>query len=296
LRANDVENLSGLSKTCVAQPDIVAYYESKTRALLERYGPGPRVHYHVGLVDPEDLLNISAEPLRERLVASQERLLRYAAEVWHVRNAAFEDVLDVGCGLGGGAIFWAQEFGARVTAITIARSHLDYVATFAEQAGVRSLVQPLLCDALEVPGKECFDAAVAIDSSSSFSRWAWFPRLVDVLRPGGSVFIADCFLEKNGYRNRFNHHWCAQIGSIGEYIAAAQSAGMRCELTDDISGRTVHFWSITLELMEREITTKRLGNAEILKIQKSIAVHKMLRRGLIDGGLRYALMSFSKPF
>jgi tocopherol O-methyltransferase len=275
-------------------PEIVAYYESKTRAVLERYGPGPRVHYHVGLVDSEDLLDTSAEPLREKLVASQERMLRYAAEVWRVRYIAFEDVLDVGCGLGGGAIFWAQEFGARVTAITIAPSHLAYVTTFAEQAGVKSQVRPLLCDALEVPGKECFDVAVAVDSSSSFSRWAWFRRLADLVRPGGSVLVADCFLGQNSYPEAFNRHWHAQIGTIGEYIAAAEAAGLRCELTDDISGRTVQFWSMTLELMQRELALKTLGDPQVLKIKKSIAVHKMVRRGLIEGGFRYALMSFSK--
>ena len=31
--------------------DIVAYFESKTKPILERYGPGPRVHYHTGLID-----------------------------------------------------------------------------------------------------------------------------------------------------------------------------------------------------------------------------------------------------
>jgi tocopherol O-methyltransferase len=276
-------------------PDIVAYYESKTRAVLERYGPGPRVHYHVGLVDSEDLLNIPAERLREKLVASQERMLRHAAEVWRVRYIPFEDVLDVGCGLGGGAIFWAQEFGAHVTAVTIAPSHVAYVATFAEQAGVKSRVRPLLCDALEVPGKECFDVAVAIDSSSSFTRWAWFRRLAELLRPGGRVFVADCFLGQTGYQDTFNRHWRAQIGTIGEYIAAADAAGMRCDLTDDISARTVQFWSMTIEMLQCEIATEKLGNPQLLKIKESIALHEILRRGLVEGGFRYALMSFSKP-
>jgi tocopherol O-methyltransferase len=244
-------------------PDIVAYYESKTRAVLERYGPGPRVHYHVGLVDSEDLLNIPAERLREKLVASQERMLRHAAEVWRVRYIPFEDVLDVGCGLGGGAIFWAQEFGAHVTAVTIAPSHVAYV--------------------------------VAIDSSSSFTRWAWFRRLAELLRPGGRVFVADCFLGQTGYQDTFNRHWRAQIGTIGEYIAAADAAGMRCDLTDDISARTVQFWSMTIEMLQCEIATEKLGNPQLLKIKESIAVHEILRRGLVEGGFRYALMSFSKP-
>ncbi len=274
--------------------DIVPFYESKTRAVLERYGPGPRVHYHVGLVDSAEPSNESAQSLRQKLVAAQERMLHYAAEIWRIRSIPFEDVLDVGCGLGGGAIFWSQEFGAHVTAITVAPSHLIWVARFAEQAGVKSRVQPLLCDALEVPGEGCFDVAIAVDSSSSFSRIGWFRRLAALLRPGGHAFVADCFLEQSAYEEAFNRHWCAQIGTIAEYTSAAREAGMRKELTDDISHRTVQFWTMTLALMQAEARVKKLSDSETVKFEESFAVHTMVRRGLAEGGLRYALMSFSK--
>lgn len=29
--------------------DIVGYFEGKTQSILNRYGPGPLVHYHTGL-------------------------------------------------------------------------------------------------------------------------------------------------------------------------------------------------------------------------------------------------------
>ena len=85
--------------------DIVGYYDSKTQAILRRYGPGPRVHYHTGLVDEPPRLDLSIEELRLRLVAAQERMLYHAASVWDASSALCGDVLDVGCGLGGGAIF-----------------------------------------------------------------------------------------------------------------------------------------------------------------------------------------------
>ena len=97
---------------------LVAHYQRKTRAILERYGPGPRVHYHTGLADEPALPGSSVEGLRQSLVAAQERLLYHAAGIWDAASTLSGDVLDVGCGLGGGAIFWAQEFGAQVTAVT----------------------------------------------------------------------------------------------------------------------------------------------------------------------------------
>jgi tocopherol O-methyltransferase len=274
---------------------IATYYYAKTRSILERYGPGPRVHYHTGLVDdlttPPDL---SAEKLRQRLVAAQERMLYHAANVWDASSTLCGDVLDVGCGLGGGSIFWAQEFGARVTAVTCVASHVDLVERFASLAGVESRVQPVLCDALAVPGESCFDAAVAVDSSCHLIRREWFARLASLLRPGGRVHIADCFLGRPEYEGPFNSHWHTRIGTIAEYLAAARDAGLRLESVQDISRRTEHFWTTTVALMEAEAREKLLGPAEIARREASMRAHNLVRQGLVDEGLKYALMSFSK--
>jgi tocopherol O-methyltransferase len=278
----------------VSIQELVAYYEGKTQAILQRYGPGPRVHYHTGLVDESQLLSASAQVLRQNLIAAQERMLRHAASVWRAYPTLCGDILDVGCGLGGGAIFWAQEFGARVTAVTIAPSHVDWIKRFAAQAGVALQVRPLVCDALEVPGESCFDAAVAVDSSSSFPREPWFRRIAMLLRPGGHVFIMDCFLQRSEYAEPFNRHWYARIGTITEYLAAAREAGLREELIEDISHRTEHFWTLTLALMQAEAQEKRLSPVEATKLEASLRVHTLVRQGLAEGGLRYALLSFSK--
>ena len=57
--------------------------------------------------------------------------------VWDASESLTGEILDVGCGLGGGSIFWAQEFGARVTAVTCVPFHAGHVARFAVEAGVR---------------------------------------------------------------------------------------------------------------------------------------------------------------
>jgi cyclopropane fatty-acyl-phospholipid synthase-like methyltransferase len=204
------------------------------------------------------------------------------------------DVLDVGCGLGGGAIFWAQEFGAQVTAVTCVPSHVGLVARFASQAGVKSQVRALLCDALEVPGANRFDAAVAIDSSGYLDRNAWFRRLASLLRPGGRVFIIDCFLGRPEYEDPFNLYWHTSVGTIDEYLTAAREAGLRSDLIDDISHRTEHFWTTTLALIKAEAQESKLNNADKLRHEASLGMHALVRQGLSDGGLSYALMSFSR--
>jgi tocopherol O-methyltransferase len=274
--------------------DLVAYYESKTRGILERYGPGPRVHYHTGIVDDPGLPSSSIQELRQSLVAAQERLLYYAAEVWGASSALCGDVLDVGCGLGGGSIFWAQEFGARVTAVTCVASHIDWVARFAAEAGVGARVWPLFCDALEVPGEDRFDGAVAVDSSGYLPRGPWLQRIASLLRPGGRAFLIDCFLGRPEYEEPFNRYWHTRIGTVEEYLMAAQNAGLRVDGVDDITRRTEHFWTTTIALIEAESRVKRLSSAEAAYRGASVRAHSLVRQGLADQGLRYALMSLCK--
>jgi tocopherol O-methyltransferase len=273
--------------------EVADFYDQKTLTVLRRYGPGPRVHYRTGFVDKPVLMATSAG-LRQQIVASQERVLHRAAQFWGLRHVPFSDVLDAGCGLGGGAIFWAQEFGARVTAATIAPSHVQLVAKFAAQAGVASLVHPILCDALAVPGENCFDAAVALDSSDTFPRAPWFRRLAALLRPHGHVFIYDCFLEQPGYAGPINSHWCAQIGAFDEYVSAAREAGFRLDLFEDVSPRTREFWTLTIALAQAEMREEVLTSSERERLRESLQVHSLVRQGLYDGGLRYALVSFVK--
>jgi tocopherol O-methyltransferase len=274
--------------------EVATYYGSKTAAILRRYGPGPRVHYHTGLVDELESLQDPAEVLRERLVAAQERVLYHAAQVWRAASNLSGEVLDVGCGLGGGAIFWAQEFGAQVTAVTCVPAHAKLVAQFAAGAGVAAHVQPLVCDALAIQGRDYFDAAVAVDSSCHLPRQEWFRRLHALLRPGGRVFISDCFLGRQECAAPFNRYWHAQIGTISEYLAAAQEAGLRPDEIEDLSGRAENFWAITAALIETEAQAAGADAAETARCAASLREHTILRQGLQDQGYIYAQMSFTK--
>jgi tocopherol O-methyltransferase len=274
--------------------EVVAYFGSKTHSILKRYGPGPRVHYHTGIVEDQPPADATIPVLRERLVAGQELMLRHAAEVWDASAHLSGDILDVGCGLGGGSIFWAQEYGARVTALTCVPSHADWVAKFAAEAGVGSQVELLVCDAAEAPGENRFDAAVAVDSSGYLPRLDWFRRMASLLRPGGSVFIIDCFLESPLYAELFDRHWHTRIGTIDDYLVSAREAGLKAGSVFDISRRTEHFWTTTLALIEAESKTDPSCDPMAIRHTQSFKAHSMVREGLAGGGLRYALLSFAK--
>ena len=69
--------------------------------------------------------------------------------------------------------------------------------------------------------------SVAVDASGYLPRRDWLNRMASLLRPGGSVFIIDCFLEDPKYAGLFNSHWHTWIGTLDEYFAAARESGLK---------------------------------------------------------------------
>lgn len=267
---------------------VVAWEEAKTEALVRRYGPGPRVHYHTGLVDAPVPPGLDEAALRERIHAAQESLLGELARA----VGRFPDgghVLDVGCGLGGGALYWAAEHDARVTAITPTPSHVPWVRRFAEAAGVGARVRPLVCDALEVPGRECFDAVVAVDSACYLPRREWFGHVRRLLRPGGVCVVADCFLGRPELAASFDGYWRTRLGPLTEYLSAAHEAGLELELCQELSARVVNFWTLTLDVRARERQLPTLGESAA-SVHISRREHLRLQQALLDGGLQYGFI------
>lgn len=146
---------------------------------------------------------------------------------------------------------------------------MNWVAYFAAQVGVTSRVRTLLCDALEIPGENCFDVAVAVDSCCHVSRKALFQRLAALLRLGGHMFVTDCFLVQPAYEELFNHHWHVRIGTE-EYLTAAREASLYEESVDELSPRVEHFWAMTFALIQAEAQGKKLTLDEAAKLEEAL--------------------------
>lgn len=178
--------------------------------------------------------------------------------------------------------------------MTCVPSYVEWVARFAAQAGVESQVRPLLCDAVEVPGESCFDAAVAMDSCCHMPRGALFQRLAALVRPGGHVFVTGCFLVRPEYEDLFNRHWHVRIGTLEEYLTAAKEAGLREESVTDLSLGVEPFWALTFALIQAEAQAERLNSSEAAKVADALQAHALVQEGLAKGGYRYACSVFPK--
>ncbi|MFC1420757.1 SAM-dependent methyltransferase [Streptacidiphilus cavernicola] len=242
---------------------VPLYYSKKTADIVYKYGPGPRIHFHVGLFDAAAAPNttVSQAVVKQRLVASQERILRHMADSWGVADAPPASLLDVGCGLGGGSIHWAQEYGARVTSLTNTAEHVPLIAEFARRAGVDGRVSPVLGDVHTLGELRRYDAAVAVESSGYMDRTRLFEVMAQALRPGGWFGIQEHFLCRPEWTDFIDGYYKTRLGTLTEYITAARAAGFVLEQDEDVTDRVREFWVQSMAWNAQELERLEAGEA-----------------------------------
>jgi tocopherol O-methyltransferase len=226
------------------ESQVPLYYSRKTADIIHKYGPGPRVHFHVGLFDPGAKLNttVSQTVIKRRIAASQEAIIAHAARTWGAAEAPPGRLLDIGCGVGGGSLYWAMEHGVHVTGLTVAPEHVPVIEEFAQQAGVAGLVHPRHADIHEFTEERGYDAAYANESSGYMDRARLFQVVARALRPGGWFGIQEHFVCRPEWTEFIDGYYKTRLGTLTEYIVAAEAAGFELEQDEDVTDRVAEFW------------------------------------------------------
>lgn len=300
----NLHEVSSSPRTVLGPEDEVSivgqYYDSKTAKLVRKYGPGPRIHYHVGHYPssqtPLRAHDATPEDIRGSIRVHQEGLLRYAAKIWGAEHRLSGKVLDVGCGLGGGSLFWAQEYGADVTAVTNAPEHKPVVEAFARECGVDRQVRALVCDANRLTVDDApYDAAVAIESSGYFNRPQWFERLARVIRPGGSVCIEEVFITRPHGADVWAEYFYCKPATVQDYAVAAKAAGF--ELVDEVdaTAETAPFWEESAAWTQAVLDSDNgLSAVERRQMRISLLANQAQGAEWRAGGLKLGFLRFEK--
>jgi tocopherol O-methyltransferase len=274
---------------------VCGYYRGKTAAIIDRYGPGPRVHYHLGLFGSSRLApRGTAEQVRAEIVLAQERLLERVGAAWGADTVFAGNLLDVGCGLGGGAIYWAQRFPVQVTAVTNVAEHAEVTRDLAAAAGVADRVRPLVADAAQLQPTGHYAAAVAVESSCYMPRPLLFQRVAAVLMSGGVFGVEDVFLAKSAWRAAFDTYWKTTIGTVPQYQQAAAQAGLALEQDLDVTADTSEFWRFSIAWARAKMAEPTVSTADKTRLACSISWHRLFLRGWREGGYRVRILRFRK--
>ncbi|MGW7104328.1 SAM-dependent methyltransferase [Streptomyces sp. NPDC054838] len=274
------------------------YYSGKTKDILQKYGPGPRVHFHVGLFPDTSPphTTVSQGALQQHLRDAQERIVEHAARSWGAYEAPPRRVLDIGCGLGGTSLYWAQEHGATVTGLTVAAEHVPIIRHFAAQAGVGRRVHPVLADVHDLRDARAYDAVYANESSGYTDRKRLFEVVARALRPGGWFGIQEHFVCRSEWLEFIDDYYRTRLGTHAEYLTAAEAAGFELVQDEDVTDPVAEFWVQSMAWNTAELDRLRAGGEPAAwsgeRLQQSTITHSKFFRLWRDHAVETRLMRF----
>ncbi len=104
-----------------------------------------------------------------------------------------QNVLDVGCGIGGPAIRLAKKMNCHVTGITNSHSQVEKARALTEQDNLSAHISFQFADAANMPfNDETFDAAVAMESLGQIpDNQKVLCEISRVLKPGATFIFSD---------------------------------------------------------------------------------------------------------
>lgn len=165
---------------------VEKYYNDSTFFYSHLWGNTKNLAMHMGFWDD------TTKNLHQALINEN----KYVADNLQIEKG--DKVLDAGCGMGGTAIWIAENYGAHVTGITITKRHIVLAEKYAKDRGVSELTKFEHKDFCETGfASETFDAIYGIESISySENHDEFLNEAYRLLKKGGKLIVCDGYMVK----------------------------------------------------------------------------------------------------
>ncbi|MFE3741669.1 class I SAM-dependent methyltransferase [Streptomyces sp. NPDC059134] len=165
-------------------------------------------------------------------------------------------LLDIGCGWGSLTLYAAEEFKARVTAVTLAAEQAAYVRDQVKARGLEELVEVRLCDYRDIEGGG-HDAVSTVEMGEHVGD-AEYPAFTALLhrmvRPGGRVLVQQMSRAATAPGGgAFIESYIApdmHMRPLGDTVSLLEGAGLEVRAVEAMREhyvRTIRAWHRTLE-------------------------------------------------
>jgi len=233
-----------ISTPLVRKAAIRRHYDLATVFYRLLWGP----HIHHGLWDADELPAVATRRLID-LLAREARV------------GPGTRLLDVGCGMGGSAVYLARHLGCDSTGLTLSPVQRAWAATAARWHGVGRRVRVLCRDAEAARFRAgTFDVVWSVECTEHlFDKPAFFQKAARWLRPGGRVAICAWLAGDEPHspaavrlvRDVCDGFLCPSLGTAREYTDWLEDAGLQIRLAADLTERVSRTWEICLDRVRR---------------------------------------------
>ncbi len=254
-------------------------------------------HMHHGYYGPDGNQKKDRRTAQIDLI---EELLQWAG----IQQA--QNILDVGCGIGGSSLYLAQKFNAIATGITLSPVQATRAHERAESAGLKTKTQFQVADALNMPFADAsFDLVWSLESGEHMpDKVKFLQECYRVLKPGGKlIMVTWCHRpteppagaltvdEQRHLADIYRVYCLPYVISLPEYEAIARNLSFQSIRTADWSTAVAPFWDVVIDSAFSPSAILGLLGSGWGTIQAALSLGLMRRgyeRGLIRFGLLYA--------
>lgn len=219
-----------------------------------------------------------------------------------------QNIIDVGCGIGGSTLYLAKKFGSKATGITLSPVQADRATERASQADLSGRVRFEVANALEMPFQDnTFDLVWSLESGEHMpDKTKFLAECYRVLKPGGKLILATwCHRETNSLagdltpsemahlKEIYRVYCLPYVISLSEYRAIALTCGFKNLQADDWSTAVAPFWDIVIDSAIAPKAVIGLLQAGWQTIEGALSL-KLMSDGYARGLIRFGVISATK--
>lgn len=231
-----------------------------------------------------------------------EELLDWA-NVKHPQN-----ILDVGCGIGGSTLYLAQKYNARATGITLSPIQATRATERAKNANLDQEVAFQVENALKMPFEsDSFDLVWSLESGEHMpDKKQFLQECYRVLQPGGTFILAtwchrplnslagELTTDERRHLEEIYRVYCLpHVISLPEYEAIAHQCGWQNIRSDDWSIAVSPFWDRVIDSTWEPSSLLGVFNSGWTTLQAALSLG-LMRRGYQRGLIRFGLLCATK--
>ncbi len=254
-------------------------------------------HMHHGYYGPD---GTEKKNRRQAQIDLIEELLH-----WTQIKAA-DNILDVGCGIGGSSLYLADKFNAKVTGITLSPVQAKRATERAIEVNLAARSQFLVANALEMPfADSSFDLVWSLESGEHMpDKMKFLQECYRVLKPGGTLMMATwCYrptdklpltlTEQKQLQEIYRVYCLPYVISLPEYEAIAHQLQLKNIRTADWSTAVAPFWNVVIDSALTPQAIFGLLFSGWSTIQGALSLG-LMRQGYESGLIRFGLLYGSR--
>ena len=233
-----------------------------------------------------------------------EEILTWAGDFTIARP---QNIIDVGCGIGGSSLYLAEKFGARVTGITLSPVQANRAKERARAAGLQAQTDFQVANALAMPfADDSFDLVWSLESGEHMpDKLKFLQECYRVLKPGGKlIFVTWCHRpttlttpltaqEQKHLQDIYRVYCLPYVISLPEYTEIVTACGFKDLRADDWSTAVAPFWDVVIDSAITPQAIFGLFKAGRKTIEAAMSL-RLMSEGYRSGLIRFGLIAATK--